>query len=185
MDLDSLDWQRGGVLHLKDRKLDVFFVTLQKSEDEYSPTTMYEDYLISHDLFHWQTQSNTSEQSSTGQRYLRHEEMGYTPLLFVRETKNLPSGLTATYHRASLAVWLFPVVWASEPARAGDETTYFFTQTQRIPHQDPPVDRLLAYVFTEWSRRARTTDFQSVGQVLQVDQWARRTGSPSYKAIKT
>ena len=32
---------------------------------------------------------------------------------------------------------------------------------------------------------ARTTDFQSVGQVVQVDQWARRTGSPSYKAIKT
>jgi len=90
--------QREGVLHLKDRKLDVFFVTLQKSEDEYSPTTMYEDYLISHDLFHWQSQSNTSEQSPTGQRYVRHREMGYTPLLFVRETKNLPSGLSAPYH---------------------------------------------------------------------------------------
>jgi hypothetical protein len=36
--------QREGVLHLKDRKLDVFFVTLQKSEDEYSPTTMYDDF---------------------------------------------------------------------------------------------------------------------------------------------
>lgn len=90
--------QQTGVLHLKEHKMDGFFVTLQKSEDEYSPTTMYEDYLISHDLFHWQTQSNTSEQSSTGQRYLRHEEMGYTPLLFVRETKNLPSVLTAPYH---------------------------------------------------------------------------------------
>jgi hypothetical protein len=90
--------QREGVLQLKDRKLDVFFVTLQKSEDEYSPTTMYEDYLISHDLFHWQSQSNTSEQSATGQRYIRHRESGYTPLLFVRETKNLPSGLSAPYH---------------------------------------------------------------------------------------
>ncbi|MEZ6089101.1 MAG: DUF3427 domain-containing protein [Pirellulaceae bacterium] len=47
--------QREGALHMKDRKLDVFFVTLQKSEDEYSPTTMYEDYLISHDLFHRQS----------------------------------------------------------------------------------------------------------------------------------
>lgn len=90
--------QREGVLHLKDRKFDVFFVTLQKSEDEYSPTTMYEDYLISNDLFHWQSQSSTSEQSATGQRYIRHRELGYTPLLFVRETKNLPSGLTAPYH---------------------------------------------------------------------------------------
>jgi len=85
-------------LHLKDRKLDVFFVTLQKSEDEYSPTTMYEDYLISHDLFHWQSQSNTSEQSPTGQRYIRHSELGYKPMLFVRETKSLPSGLSAPYH---------------------------------------------------------------------------------------
>jgi hypothetical protein len=90
--------QREGVLHLKDRKLDIFFVTLQKSEDEYSPTTMYDDYLISHDLFHWQSQSNTSEQSTTGQRYIRHRELGYTPLLFVRETKSLPSGLAAPYH---------------------------------------------------------------------------------------
>ncbi len=90
--------QREGVLHLKDRKLDVFFVTLQKSEDEYSPTTMYEDYLVSHDLFHWQSQSNTSVQSPTGQRYIRHCELGYTPLLFVRETKSLPSGLSSPYH---------------------------------------------------------------------------------------
>lgn len=90
--------QREGVLHLKDQKLDLFFVTLQKSEDEYSPTTMYEDYLICHDRFHWQSQSNTSQQSPTGQRYIRHHQMGYTPLLFVRETKSLPSGLSAPYH---------------------------------------------------------------------------------------
>ncbi|MEY4565229.1 MAG: hypothetical protein RLY14_199 [Planctomycetota bacterium] len=90
--------QREGVLHLKDRQLDIFFVTLQKSEDEYSPTTMYEDYLISHDLFHWQSQSNTSEQSPTGKRYIHHQKMGYTPLLFVRETKTLPSGSAAPYH---------------------------------------------------------------------------------------
>ena len=90
--------QREGVLHLRDRKLDVFFVTLQKTEDEYSPTTMYEDYLISHDLFHWQSQSNTSAQSSTGRRYIQHREQGYTPLLFVRETKTLLSGLAAPYH---------------------------------------------------------------------------------------
>lgn len=90
--------QREGVLHVKDRKLDAFFVTLQKSEDEYSPTTMYEDYLISHDRFHWQSQSITAENSATGQRYIRHNEMGYTPLLFVRETKSLSSGIAAPYH---------------------------------------------------------------------------------------
>jgi hypothetical protein len=58
---------------------------------------MYEDYLISHDLFHWQSQSNTSAKSKTGQRYIHHESLGYTPLLFVRETRKLPSDLTAPY----------------------------------------------------------------------------------------
>ena len=89
--------QREGVLHLKAAALDILFVTLQKSEDEYSPTTMYEDYLISQDLFHWQSQSSTSESSATGQRYIHHAERGYTPLLFVRETKSLPSGISAPY----------------------------------------------------------------------------------------
>jgi Domain of unknown function (DUF3427). len=59
---------------------------------------MYEDYLISHDLFHWQSQSSTSEESPTGQRYIHHRRLGYTPLLFVRETKTLPSGLSAPYY---------------------------------------------------------------------------------------
>jgi superfamily II DNA or RNA helicase len=90
--------QREGVLHLKEARLDILLVTLQKSEDEYSPTTMYEDYLISPELFHWQSQSSTSESSHTGQRYIHHAERGYTPLLFVRETKSLPSGMSAPYY---------------------------------------------------------------------------------------
>lgn len=89
---------REGVLHIPRTKVDAFFVTLQKTEDDYSPTTMYEDYLISHDQFHWQSQSNTSVDAPTGQRYLRHRSLGYTPLLFVRETRSLPSGLTAPYY---------------------------------------------------------------------------------------
>ncbi|MCO6456689.1 MAG: DUF3427 domain-containing protein [Pirellulaceae bacterium] len=89
---------REGVLHLPESKVDAFFVTLQKSEADYSPTTMYEDYLISHQQFHWQSQSNTSVESPTGQRYIHHRELGYTPLLFVRETKSLPSGLSAPYY---------------------------------------------------------------------------------------
>lgn len=89
--------QREGVLHLPQRRADAFFITLQKTEEAFSPTTMYEDYLISHELFHWQSQSITSADSPTGQRYIRHREMGYTPLLFVREVKALHSGLSAPY----------------------------------------------------------------------------------------
>ena len=88
---------REGVLHIATSKVDAFFVTLQKTEDDYSPTTMYEDFLISHDRFHWQSQSNTSVDSPTGQRYINHKKLGYTPLLFVREKKNLPSGIAAPY----------------------------------------------------------------------------------------
>jgi hypothetical protein len=96
--LDRRPDQREGVLHLPASRVDAFFVTLQKTEEDYSPTTMYEDYLISHELFHWQSQSNTSAESPTGQRYIRHRSLGYTPLLFVREAKSLLSGLSAPYY---------------------------------------------------------------------------------------
>lgn len=88
---------REGVLHLATSRVDAFFVTLNKTEHAYSPTTMYEDYAISDRLFHWQSQSITSAESPTGQRYIHHRERGYTPLLFVREHKYLPTGLAAPY----------------------------------------------------------------------------------------
>ena len=85
------------MLHIPARRIDAFFVTLHKTEDAYSPTTMYEDYAISDRLFHWQSQSTTSADSPTGQRYIRHRQQGYTPLLFVRDRKSLPGGLAAPY----------------------------------------------------------------------------------------
>ena len=50
---------QSGVLYIKDKKLDVFFVTLNKSEKEFSTSTLYEDYAINEVKFHWQSQSNT------------------------------------------------------------------------------------------------------------------------------
>jgi superfamily II DNA or RNA helicase/HKD family nuclease len=79
---------REGVLHLKDLPADVFFVTLHKTEKDYSPTTMYQDYALNESLFHWQSQSTTSADSPTGQRYIEHAERGYTVLLFAREHKS-------------------------------------------------------------------------------------------------
>ena len=61
---------REGVFYFAERNVDAFFVTLKKSEADYSPTTMYADYPISRDLFHWESQSTTSVNSPTGQRYL-------------------------------------------------------------------------------------------------------------------
>ena len=77
--------KREGVLYLKAKNLDVFFITLNKSEKHFSPSTMYDDYAINADLFHWQSQSTTSASSPTGKRYINHESLGSKVLLFVRE----------------------------------------------------------------------------------------------------
>jgi hypothetical protein len=79
---------REGVKWLPNKKLDVFFVTLTKSDKDYSPTTMYNDYSLNENLFHWQSQSTTAENSSTGQRYIHHRKSGSRVLLFVREFKS-------------------------------------------------------------------------------------------------
>ena len=78
---------REGVKYLPDKNVDLFFVTLNKSDKDYSPTTMYNDYSINELLFHWQSQSTTSDFSPTGQRYINHRTTGNKILLFVREFK--------------------------------------------------------------------------------------------------
>lgn len=78
---------REGVKWLPEKEIDVLFVTLNKSDKDYSPTTMYNDYSINERLFHWQSQSTTAADSPTGQRYIHHRERGSRVLLFVREFK--------------------------------------------------------------------------------------------------
>ena len=79
---------REGVKWLPEKNIDVFFVTLNKADKDYSPTTMYNDYSINESLFYWQSQSTTVENSPTGQRYIHHKERGSKVLLFVREFKS-------------------------------------------------------------------------------------------------
>jgi superfamily II DNA or RNA helicase len=78
---------REGVLCLPEIRADVFLFTLNKTEKHFSPTTMYQDYAINEHLFHWQSQSTTSPESPTGQRYIGHERLDYTVLLFGREDR--------------------------------------------------------------------------------------------------
>jgi hypothetical protein len=87
---------REGVLYVESLPADLFFVTLNKTEEDYSPTTMYEDYAISDEFFHWQSQSTTSANSPTGQRYIHHAAHGSCVLLFVREDKRR-NGLAMPY----------------------------------------------------------------------------------------
>ena len=88
---------REGVLHLPDLNADLFLITLHKTETDYSPTTMYEDYAISDLLFHWQSQSTASVDSPTGRRYQEHKHRGHTILLCVREYKSV-NDISAPYY---------------------------------------------------------------------------------------
>ena len=74
-----------GVAYSEALNVDILFVTLRKSEADFSPTTMYRDYPISPTQFHWESQSTTSLKSPTGQRYVTGSS---TVLLFVREDQH-------------------------------------------------------------------------------------------------
>ena len=87
LDYKNFSSMRQGVLYLPEKKTDIFLITLNKSDKDYSPTTMYEDYAINNSQFHWQSQSTTSAESPTGRRYIHHAEHGGHILLFVREFK--------------------------------------------------------------------------------------------------
>jgi hypothetical protein len=94
---------REGVLRITSHRTDCFFITLAKSEADYSPTTRYEDYPISPTLFHWESQSTTSADSTTGQRYINHAESGDRILLFARDRKRDSRGETLPYTCLGLA----------------------------------------------------------------------------------
>ena len=75
---------REGVRWIPAHQTDLFFVTLNKVEQHYSPTTMYRDYAISPELFHWESQSTTSEGHERGQRYINHQSRGSKIFIFAR-----------------------------------------------------------------------------------------------------
>jgi len=96
MDYLHPNTMQAGVKYFPEKNVDIFFVTLNKADKDYSPTTMYNDYSINEQLFHWQSQSSTAPESVTGQRYMNHKIRGSKVLLFVREFRKDLAG-TAPY----------------------------------------------------------------------------------------
>nr|WP_281355418.1 DEAD/DEAH box helicase [Pseudarthrobacter psychrotolerans] len=88
---------REGVAWCPATLTDAFFVTLNKDDKKHSATTMYKDYAISPELFHWESQNATSPTSPTGRRYLDRAAQGTKVLIFTRDTADDETGLTVPY----------------------------------------------------------------------------------------
>jgi hypothetical protein len=80
---------RAGVLPLDDRKIELMFVTLDKSSG-YHADIAYKDYAISPSRFHWQTQNAAGPDTPAGRRYVESRTNGWRFQLFVRLTKSDP-----------------------------------------------------------------------------------------------
>lgn len=88
--LETRQENREGRLWLSKENTEILFVTLDKSDNQFSPTTRYEDFAVSPTRFHWQSQSTTSDDSPTGRRYIEQAKNGVDFLLFVRPKKDSP-----------------------------------------------------------------------------------------------
>lgn len=78
-----------GVVHLEQERVYIHFVTFRKEDRDFAPTTRYKDYPISPKILHWESQSGTTQQHSTGQNYIHFRERGYTILFFARMEKRV------------------------------------------------------------------------------------------------
>ncbi len=74
------------MLHFPWCKSYALLITLNKSDRDFSPSTMYRDYPINRELFHWESRSDTTQKSNSGQNLINHTERGYCIHLFVRST---------------------------------------------------------------------------------------------------
>ena len=88
---------QSGVFSLDDINTELLWVTLNKSDKDFSPSTQYEDYAINEALFNWQSQNSASHQNS-GRRYVEQRTNGRKFLLFVREHKVDEYGFTSPYY---------------------------------------------------------------------------------------
>ncbi|MCG9879684.1 MAG: DUF3427 domain-containing protein [Bacteroidia bacterium] len=86
-----------GVAENKEINTELLFINLIKSEENFSPTTMYDDYAINETLFHWQSQNKAAPYTSKGISYINHQKLQKKILLFVREKNEDEHGNTMGY----------------------------------------------------------------------------------------
>lgn len=85
-----------GVFNIEELNTEIFFVTLNKSDKDFSAQTMYNDYVVSENEFRWESQ-NTDSHSGRGRRFVEQKTNGKKFLLFVRENKKDGFGNTCPF----------------------------------------------------------------------------------------
>lgn len=88
---------REGVAENSQLNTELLFINLIKSEEDFSPTTMYDDYAVNERLFHWQSQNSAGPDTSKGKSYISHKQKEKKILLFVREKATDEFGNTMGY----------------------------------------------------------------------------------------
>ena len=85
-----------GVFNIEELNTELFFVTLNKSDKDFSAETMYNDYVVSENEFRWESQ-NTDSHQGKGKRFVEQKKNGKKFLLFVRENKKDGYGNTSPF----------------------------------------------------------------------------------------
>lgn len=96
----SFEWKypsREGVAFNEELNTELLFINLIKSEENFSPTTMYDDYAVTETQFHWQTQNSARPDRGKGLSYITHKEDRKRIMLFVREKPTDEFGNTMGY----------------------------------------------------------------------------------------
>ncbi len=101
-----------GVFNLPEYNATLLFVTLNKSDKDFSPSTQYDDYVIDETHFHWQSQNKDSHSNRGGQVYTLQPERNNKIILFVREEKTDVLG-TSPFHCFGLVNYVES--WGDEP----------------------------------------------------------------------
>lgn len=86
-----------GVFNIEELNTELFFVTLNKSDKDFSASTMYDDYVVSENQFHWKSQ-NTDTHKGRGKRFVEQAQNKKKFLLFVREYKRDGFGNTCPFY---------------------------------------------------------------------------------------
>ncbi|MEU3351890.1 DUF3427 domain-containing protein [Streptomyces sp. NPDC037389] len=122
---------REGVKWCESAKIDALLITLEKDEKDFSPETRYKDYARSPELFHWESQNQTSSTSPTGVRYQNHKENGSDVFLFVRRYKKNDIGGAQPWMLLGPAEYIshegsnpMAIVWKLDHEMPADVWTY-------------------------------------------------------------